>query len=235
MSKPDAVLLDAGGIFVVPQRERIVAAFARAGHSVDAGRLDAAHYRGAATFTTDLDVVADWAGGWTRYLDAYIAACGVAVEERGEVHDHVDSEFADAALWNDEIEGCREGLAALAATGVRLGMVSNADGLMARRLRDHGILQVGNGPGVAVECIIDSGDVGVLKPDVRIFKAALDALDLPPDRVWYVGDMPAIDVVGARRAGIRPFIVDPLGIHAGADYDTVSSLTDLAARVERGD
>jgi hypothetical protein len=43
--------------------------------------------------------------------------------------------------------------------------------------------------------------------------------------------MPAIDVVGARRAGIRPFVMDPLGLHLDADYDRVESLGDLADRV----
>ena len=82
-----------------------------------------------------------------------------------------------------------------------------------------------------VECVIDSGVVGVMKPDARIFEIALTAMGLDADDVWYVGDMPAIDVVGARRAGIRPFVVDPLGLHADADYDAVSSLAELAARI----
>ena len=41
----------------------------------------------------------------------------------------------------------------------------------------------------------------------------------------------AIDVVGARRAGLRPFLMDPLGLHHDADYDRVDSLTDLANRI----
>jgi FMN phosphatase YigB (HAD superfamily) len=51
---------------------------------------------------------------------------------------------------------------------------------------------------------------------------------------WYVGDMPGIDVVGARRAGLRPFLVDPLGLHAEADYERVASLADLAELVAAG-
>ena len=51
------------------------------------------------------------------------------------------------------------------------------------------------------------------------------------DRAWYVGDMPAIDVVGARRAGLRPVLMDPLGLHHDADYDRVGSLDGLATRL----
>ena len=129
------------------------------------------------------------------------------------------------------VDGCREGLRALADTGVRLGIISNADGLMAERLRRLEILQVGPGVGVEVSCVIDSGAVGVMKPDARIFELACDAMAITPAEAWYVGDMPAFDVVGARRAGMRPFVMDPLALHGEADYDRVDSLDDLAKRV----
>jgi putative hydrolase of the HAD superfamily len=87
---------------------------------------------------------------------------------------------------------------------------------------------VGPGIGVDIECVVDSGNVGVMKPDPRIFQAAIDLLGLEPDQVWYVGDMPAIDVVGARRARIRPYLMDPLGLHLDAGYDRISSLAALA-------
>jgi putative hydrolase of the HAD superfamily len=80
--------------------------------------------------------------------------------------------------------------------------------------------------------VIDSGEVGVMMPDPRIFRIALDALAVEPADAWYVGDMPAFDIVGARRAGIRPFLMDPLGLHVDADYDTVASLAELAKLIE---
>jgi predicted HAD superfamily phosphohydrolase YqeG len=43
--------------------------------------------------------------------------------------------------------------------------------------------------------------------------------------------MPAIDVVGARRAGIRPILVDPLGLHFDASYERIPALVDLAELV----
>lgn len=46
-------------------------------------------------------------------------------------------------------------------------------------------------------------EVGCAKPDPRIFAHALALLDLPPAEVWHVGDDPLLDVVGARRAGLR--------------------------------
>lgn len=226
------MLFDSGGIFLLPEHERIVQAFARAEVVVSSDGLDDAHYRAATHFTTDIDVEADWAGSWSGYLEAYIDACGIVTDDREEVHQHLDSEFADAALWLSVAPGSRAGLQAVADTGVLLGVVSNADGLMASRLRELEILQVGPGVGVQVGCVIDSGDVGVMKPDPRIFQIAIDSLGVEPADAWYIGDMPAFDIVGARRAGLHPFLVDPLALHGDADYDSVASLTELATLIQ---
>jgi FMN phosphatase YigB (HAD superfamily) len=228
------VLLDAGGVFVMPEPERIVAAFARAECVVDPAVLADAHFRAATRFSVDIDVESAWADTWLDYLRGYVEACGVPDTSREEAHRHVDSEFADAALWVHPVAGSVAGLQALADSGVRLGIVSNADGLIGQRLAQLDVCQVGPGTAVSVECVIDSGEVGVMKPDPRIFHAALDLMGLDAVDVWYVGDMPAIDVVGARRAGLRPFLMDPLGLHLDADFDRVDSLSGLADGIVAG-
>jgi putative hydrolase of the HAD superfamily len=230
---PEAVLLDAGGVFVLPDPERILDAFTRAECSVPREVLAEAHYRAAARFGTDLDVEANWTEAWLDYLQTYVDECGVPPDRAEEAHRHLDSEFADAALWVEPVPGSRDGLRALADTGVRLGIISNADGMMGSRLAELELCQVGPGVGVEIECVIDSGDVGVMKPDRRIFDVAIDLLSLEPERIWYVGDMPAIDVVGARRAGMRPILMDPLGLHFDASYERIPALVDLAKLIAR--
>jgi putative hydrolase of the HAD superfamily len=230
-SRPKAVLLDVGGIFFAPSHDRVLGAFARAGLAPTAEILDRAHYAGARAFPAggdELDWQLDWPKRWRAYLDAYLTECETPDDRREEVHEHLDSEFADAALWLRELPGAREGLRALAETGIRLGIISNADGLIGQRLNEAEMLQVGPGIGVAVECVIDSGAVGVMKPDPRIFQLALDAMAISAAEAWYVGDMPGIDVVGARAAGLHPVLMDPYQFHLDADYARVSSLTELA-------
>ena len=231
LDTPIAVLLDVGGIFHLPDHERVLGAFARGGFEARAEDLDRAHYCGAAQFTCDYEGELPWREFWTEYLKAYTRACGVTEEQHDAVHEHLDAEFATAALWSRVIPGSVDALRALEATGVRLGVVSNADGSVGARLREQEVLQVGPGLGVEIECVIDSGEVGVSKPDPRIFDLALDALGVDAAKTWYVGDMPGIDVVGARAAGIHPFVMDPFALHTGAPYETVSSLHDVAALV----
>jgi putative hydrolase of the HAD superfamily len=230
--RPKAVLLDVGGVFFVPAHDRILGAFDRAGCAPDAAILDRAHYAGAHTFPARNDD-REWADRWQVYLDEFIATCGIAEDLREDVHAHLDSEFADAALWVRELPGCRDGLRDLSATGVRLGIVSNADGLIGQRLAAAELVQVGPGIGVDVDCVIDSGAVGVAKPDPRIFELALDAMSIEAQDTWYVGDMPGIDVVGARAAGLFPIVMDPYEFHLDADYARVASLSELASVIEK--
>lgn len=51
--------------------------------------------------------------------------------------------------------------------------------------------------------IIISGDLGFRKPDKRIFEAALKGLDLPPEKVIFVGNDMYHDVYGAQQFGMK--------------------------------
>ncbi len=50
---------------------------------------------------------------------------------------------------------------------------------------------------------INMCDVGVGKPDARIFHAAAGAADVRPDEVLHIGDDVLLDVLGARNAGMQ--------------------------------
>lgn len=59
------------------------------------------------------------------------------------------------------------------------------------------------GFGAQLDAVVASAEVGVAKPDARIFAEACHRLSLPPERVLHVGDTEADDVVGARSAGLH--------------------------------
>ena len=230
VADPKAVLLDVGGVLFLPAHDRLLGAMSRAGFAPPVEALDPAHYAGAAALDEPA-VETEWPHYWSVYLDAFLTECGVPDELRAEALDHLSSEHAVSGLWTRIAPGSREGLEALKATGVRLGIVSNSDGTVETQLREYDLAQVGPGSGVEVECVIDSTVVGVSNPNPRIFELALDAMGVAADDAWYVGDTPAFDVVGARRAGLRPFLLDPYQRHLDTDCDRVRSLTELADQV----
>ncbi|MGG4341711.1 HAD family hydrolase [Paenibacillus lautus] len=51
--------------------------------------------------------------------------------------------------------------------------------------------------------ILVSEEVGVKKPNARIFEMALERLNLPADQCVYVGDHPVKDIEGAGKAGLN--------------------------------
>ena len=227
--RPPAILLDVGGVFLLPSHDHIRSALSRIGHSVSDGTtIDRAHYEAVRAFPMDLDP-GEWFGPyWNDYLEIYARAIGVDEELISESIEHLRNEYVTGELWRHVIPGSKEGLAELVDTGIPIGIVSNSDGTIEQRLNDMGILQEGPGDGVEVRFVVDSGKVGVEKPDPHIFDFALDRLAMTAEGIWYVGDTPAFDVVGAARAGLDPILMDPFEVNGEYGVPSVSSLSVVA-------
>ncbi len=234
MHDVDAVLLDLGGVFYLPDHERIGGALRRLGVTIDPERLDRAHYEGVAAlgpFVGTIDHHGDGSSVWHAYNRAYASVCGVPDDALDEATATLLAEFGLGDVWVRTIPGAQTALRELAAMGLALAVVSNADGTVERQLRADGICQVGPGPGVEVGIVLDSGVVGISKPDPRIFALAIEALGVAPERTIHVGDTPAADVEGARAAGIRPVLIDPYDLHPDAPCERAGSLAEVAARL----
>ncbi|MCR4706207.1 MAG: HAD family hydrolase [Lachnospiraceae bacterium] len=80
---------------------------------------------------------------------------------------------------------------------VRIGILSNGGSEHQRRkLSDLGLTNF-----FKRECVVISGDCGIMKPDHRIFDKAAQIMGLQPSELLYVGDNYDLDVVGAKAAG----------------------------------
>lgn len=78
----------------------------------------------------------------------------------------------------------------------RMGVVSNFYGNVSVLCEEAGLAK-------SLDVIVDSGKLGIEKPDHGIFLAALDGLQLPPSRVAFVGDSYDRDMVPARELGMK--------------------------------
>lgn len=89
-------------------------------------------------------------------------------------------------------------LEALAAHGLRLGLISNASEANQRpKMQEIGLADFfADGP------LVCSQEYGAAKPAAAIFHAACGELGLPPEQVAYVGDRHDVDAQGARDAGL---------------------------------
>ncbi len=237
--KPDVLFVDVGGVFHLPPVDRVAAALAELGHELDPRRLHRAHHHAIAELDRRPGVIEDLRGNeappaviFAAYDRGLARALGVPDEMLDAATVALAQIFAETGAWGTLVPGSVEGLRALAATGVRLGVVSNSDGTVESRLRAEGVAQVGHGPGVPVEIVVDSGAVGFQKPDPRIFEVALQAMGIAPERAAHVGDSVAMDVAGAYAAGVTPVHVDPFGdCPGGPPHEHVASLSELAALI----
>jgi putative hydrolase of the HAD superfamily len=219
----DAVLLDSGGVLLLPDPDAMRAAVAPFGAVPDDDACHRAHYAGTAA--VDRLGRGDW-----RAADLLVAkALGVADDRLGDAVEAITWIY-DEGPWVP-IDGAVHALRALQDKGFRLAVVSNASGTMERMLADHRICAVGGGEAVDVTIVIDSHVVGVEKPDPRIFELALDALGLPAERCVHVGDSVHFDVEGAHGAGLHGVHVDPYDMCDRDDHPHVASVADLAGRL----
>ena len=84
-----------------------------------------------------------------------------------------------------------------------------------------------------LDVVIDSGVVGVEKPDARIFGLALGEARVSAEEALYVGDMYSVDVLGARRAGLDPILLDP-GLAGGVQLEIFGVCGDCRDRADSG-
>jgi putative hydrolase of the HAD superfamily len=202
----EAVFLDVGGVLLVPHPRPMLAALAGAGIHVELREDDVlqAHYLGIRA----LDDATEPERVRRAYLPAFLARLGLSGAAEEALRPVWKLPAID--LWRLLVPGSIEGLRELAATGRKLAVISNSDGTVEAQLLEHRICQIGEGAGVPVLAIVDSGLLGVAKPDPRIFEHAAGLLGVPLERSVYVGDTRRYDVAGAVAAGVTPIHFDPL-------------------------
>ncbi len=123
--------------------------------------------------------------------------------------------FSRAERWRPA-PGAPELLRALRERGLATGIVSNFDG------RLPGIL-AGLGLAPLLDTVVLPSGAGAAKPDPRIFRVALERLDVPAEAALFVGDDAEQDVAGARAAGLRAI-----------DVASLATLDALLARLDAG-
>jgi putative hydrolase of the HAD superfamily len=86
------------------------------------------------------------------------------------------------------------------------------------------------GLGTFFQCAVSAHESGIAKPDPRIFWHTAERLNHAPEAVLHVGDDAALDILGARAAGMPCVWLNREGapwVHEGPPPWTVSSLREL--------
>lgn len=210
--RPRAVFFDVGNTLLEPYPsvssvcQEVLREF---GHDADLAAIDSLmplvdeyyedRYRADDTFWTDEEETSSvWVGMYSLLCDR-LGISGQAPVIARRVYD----EFGKPERWRpyaDVVPAVR----ALRDAGVATGIISNWD----KRL---GSLVDGLGLSGLFDVVVSSADVGLRKPDPRIFMLACEALSVSPEEAVHVGDHHYADVLGARAVGMTPVLIQRNG------------------------
>ena len=199
--KIKAIFFDVGNTLLFLDWERI---FASLGHQPTRGQLCAAER--LAKSQLDADCIASGRPNstyWQTYFSTLLRQ--LAVTDDSQIPS-LRALACNSASWRIPAAGVHEVLPRLKQQ-YRLGVISNADGEVEGILLECGLAGY-------FECIIDSGRIGVEKPDPRIFRAALDSLAIPAEEAAYIGDVYSVDFLGAREAGLQAVLMDSSRVYS---------------------
>lgn len=204
-----AVFFDVGNTLLFPYpsvSEVCRQVLAEAGHSRDLDAIDSLmplvdayyedRYREDDTFWTS---EGETSGVWVGMYSLLARRLGLH-EDAEELALRVYDEFGRADRWRpyDDVVPAFE---RLREQGHRIGVISNWDGRLVKILDGLGI-------GEMLDTVISSADVGLHKPDPRIFELACERVGVVPDRAVHVGDHHYADILGASAVGMTAVLID---------------------------
>jgi putative hydrolase of the HAD superfamily len=216
-----ALLFDFGGTLAFLDYELLAREFSRDGRKLDALALEHAEYAGRAAIDRYLmGGASDVNKAYTELFGAWMRAAGIPEEELRECGQRFGAIHREATLWRVVRPGILDALERLKSAGLKLAIVSNAEGQVEGDARRFGLAPF-------FDSIIDSHVVGVAKPDPRIFHIALERLGVGADEVRFAGDIFSIDIVGARAAGIEAALIDQHGRYDWVEHAKITHIREL--------
>jgi HAD superfamily hydrolase (TIGR01549 family) len=130
---------------------------------------------------------------WRAMMEIQLTRGGISAERVVELASWLWQEQPRQNLWRRPIPGMIELVRELKQRGVPLAIISNSEGHLAELVEELGW-------GRDFDVVIDSGRIGIDKPDPRIFAHACAAIGVQPQDFLHVGDAWEADVQGALAA-----------------------------------
>lgn len=165
----------------------------------------------------------------------FMAEFGVSFESDASAEEWFETylvEYVRAWALFDDALPC---LSALAAAGIRLGMITN--GIPSFQQPKLDTLELA----AHFEHVVTSGEFGVAKPDPRIFLHACALFGVEPAQAAYVGDRLRTDAIGAAAAGLtgvwllrgRAATADEIAEAEASGAHIIGTLAELPALLAR--
>jgi putative hydrolase of the HAD superfamily len=223
------VFFDAGNTLIRMNYPVIAAQLAGHGVTATVQDLESAEWRArvrldgglgrAAVVSTETPATAD------RYLGLILEELGVREPSVAAALGAWRARYnAPVGLWDVAEPGAEPALRLVRGAGLGAGVISNSNGSVARILASLGLDRY-------LDFVLDSAEVGVEKPDPRIFHLALERAGLEARQAVYVGDLYSVDVLGARGVGMPAILLDPGGHWGPRDCPTAPDVVSAVRTI----
>jgi putative hydrolase of the HAD superfamily len=223
--------LDAGNTVIFLDHARLARLAGECGFDVTEetlvraeGAAKHAHAKGALVDVAWSERAAPGAAGWGMMTGTILSVAGLARAALPAILDALWRAHVDLNLWSKVPEGLGAALERVRAAKIPVVLVSNSEGMLDPLFRRLGIMD-------HFDLLLDSGKVGIEKPDPRIFHVATDRFGVDPAHALHLGDVYSTDVLGARAAGMRAALIDPFA-HYDGTYPDVPRVPGVVAVAE---
>lgn len=189
MTEQRAVLFDFGGVLIRMDADAYDEVGAR--WNLPPGALTEAFYRIPEwhAIETGQGDWAKWQQGVERFLEPWLS------DPVGDVQAILDAWYAQPWSYHlPNFELARD----LRAAGHKVGVLSNAPDDLRERFLSELPMEI------EWDAIVVSGEIGMRKPDPRIFEYAAEAIGTAPERCFFIDDLHE-NAAAARAVGMRAF------------------------------
>jgi len=107
----------------------------------------------------------------------------------------------------------------LKSQNIKIGLISNADIIDCKYWKQSKLFPF-------FDDAIFSCDVGLLKPDRRIYELAMQHLSVLPDECLFVGDGGSAELYGAKMAGMKTVFTEALAVKSNEARESIMANAD---------
>ena len=223
LRRPKVLLFDAGNTLVFLDHDALAYAASEVAPDLTGLLLRRTEPLAKKSYEAGLSSGMSHEEGWLLYIRTIFEAAGLERQRAVEATELARAAHDEFNLWRKVPDGLHAALQVGLSVGMRYGIVSNSEGklreLLERVSIDH-----------YFECVIDSTLEGVRKPDPEIFRRALSRMQVSAADAMYAGDIPNVDIDGARGAGLDAVLIDTLNHYP--DYTGAPRFASVSALIE---
>ncbi len=221
-SRITSIFFDVGNTLLFPNHERIHESLTALGKKPDPEHLRDLERRTKNKFDSLITNNGSHDHSfWWMFYTQLLQELGI---DDNSVRDQLVSGIRNSANWDRVLPGTCKRLLEIGEQ-YRIGVISNADGKIEQVLAKCEIAH-------CFLTITDSGLVGFEKPRPEIFRHALASLNVKPQESLYVGDVYAVDYLGATAAGMQAILMDVSGAYRDKGVPRVESLEQLQSLMQ---